>query len=133
MASDAVGGIRTVAAFCAEDKVEAYHLRCRAPARQGLRQGVATGLGFGFSSLVLYCAYALIFYAGARFVQDGKATFAQVFRVSHAGEPGGRPAAPPESHYRVGQLTAELSSAGLLRAGHDGDRGVKDQRAGPGH
>ncbi|CAA6665356.1 unnamed protein product [Spirodela intermedia] len=75
------GGIRTVAAFCAEDKVmEAYDLRCRAPARQSLRQGVASGLGFGFSSLVLYCAYALIFYVGARFVQDGKATFGQVFR-----------------------------------------------------
>ncbi|CAA7402085.1 unnamed protein product [Spirodela intermedia] len=85
VASDAVGGIRTVAAFCAEDKVmEAYDLRCRAPARQSLRQGVASGLGFGFSSLVLYCAYALIFYAGARFVQDGKATFGQVFRVFFA-------------------------------------------------
>ncbi|KAL6004059.1 ABC transporter B member 21 [Asimina triloba] len=55
VANDAVGSIRTVASFCAEDRVmELYQKKCEA------------------------------FYAGARFVEDGKATFRDVFRVFFA-------------------------------------------------
>uniref|UniRef100_A0ACD5VD07 Uncharacterized protein n=1 Tax=Avena sativa TaxID=4498 RepID=A0ACD5VD07_AVESA len=82
VATDAVGGIRTVASFCAEQKVmDAYEKKCESPTRQGMREGVVGGLGFGFSFLVFYLTYALCFYVGAKFVQEGTATFAEVFRV----------------------------------------------------
>ncbi|XP_058095200.1 ABC transporter B family member 9-like isoform X2 [Magnolia sinica] len=85
VANDAVGSIRTVASFCAEQKVmDLYMKKCDAPMKNGVRLGIVSGLGFGFSNFVLFCTYALCFYAGARFVQEGKATFGQVFRVFFA-------------------------------------------------
>ncbi|KAJ1289132.1 hypothetical protein BS78_02G141500 [Paspalum vaginatum] len=79
VATDAVGGIRTVASFSAENKVmDAYEKKCGPP---GIKEGVVGGLGFGFSFLAFYCTYALCFYVGARFVQQGTATFPEVFRV----------------------------------------------------
>ena len=60
VATDAVGGIRTVAAFSAEKKVmEAYEKKCESPIKQGIREGVVRGLGFGFSFLAFYFTYAL--------------------------------------------------------------------------
>lgn len=83
VATDAVGGIRTVASFSGEEKVvDAYERKCESPIKQGIREGVVGGLGFGFSFLAFYLTYALCFYVGAKFVQQGTATFPQVFRVS---------------------------------------------------
>ncbi|CAD6225495.1 unnamed protein product [Miscanthus lutarioriparius] len=82
VATDAVGGIRTVASFSAENKVvDAYEKKCKSPRRQGIKEGVVGGLGFGFSFLAFYLTYALCFYVGAKFVQQGTATFPEVFRV----------------------------------------------------
>lgn len=82
VATDAVGGIRTVASFPAENKVmDAYEKKCESPTRQGIKEGVVGGLGFGFSFLALYLTYALCFYVGAKFVQQGTATFSEVFTV----------------------------------------------------
>ncbi|KAF0917205.1 hypothetical protein E2562_017110 [Oryza meyeriana var. granulata] len=82
VATEAIGGIRTITSFCAEQKVmNAYEKKCVSPIRQGIRDGVVGALGFGFSFLVFYFAYALCFYVGAKFVQQGRATFAEVFRV----------------------------------------------------
>ncbi|KAK8954256.1 ABC transporter B family member 9 [Platanthera zijinensis] len=85
IASDAVSSIRTVASFCAEEKVmDAYERKCASPLTHGIRQGLISGLGYGFSFFILFCTYALCFYVGARFVQDGDATFTEVFRVFFA-------------------------------------------------
>ncbi|XP_008675534.1 ABC transporter B family member 11 isoform X2 [Zea mays] len=82
VATDAVGGIRTVASFSGEKKaVDAYERKCESPIKQGIREGVVGGLGFGFSFLAFYLTYALCFYVGAKFVEQGTATFPQVFRV----------------------------------------------------
>lgn len=82
VATDAVGGIRTVASFCAEQKViDIFEKKCEAPSRQGMREGVVGGLGFGFSFMVFYFTYALCFYVGAKFVHQGTASFPEVFRV----------------------------------------------------
>ncbi|CAO2208334.1 unnamed protein product [Urochloa humidicola] len=82
VATDAVGGIRTVASFSAEKKVmDAYEKKCETPIKQGIREGIVGGLGFGFSFLAFYFTYALCFYVGAKFVQQGTATFPEVFRV----------------------------------------------------
>ncbi|XP_028548541.1 ABC transporter B family member 4 [Dendrobium catenatum] len=80
--NDAVGNIRTVVSFSAEEKVvELYKKKCDDPMRLGIRQGVISGIGFGISQLFLYSAYATILYMGARLVHDGKSTFEKVFRI----------------------------------------------------
>eukprot|EP00262_Sarcandra_glabra_P000204 TRINITY_DN1028_c0_g1_i1.p1 TRINITY_DN1028_c0_g1~~TRINITY_DN1028_c0_g1_i1.p1 ORF type:complete len:1276 (-),score=248.81 TRINITY_DN1028_c0_g1_i1:261-4088(-) len=85
VANDAVSGIRTVASFCAEQKVmDLYTKKCEAPMKNGVRQGIISGVGFGFSFFVLFSTYALIFYVGGLFVKNGYATFSEVFRVFFA-------------------------------------------------
>ena len=82
VANDAVGSIRTVASFCAEKKVmEMYQRKCEAPMKHGVRIGLVSGTGFGFSLFALYCTNAFCFYVGALLVQHGKATFEEVFKV----------------------------------------------------
>lgn len=83
VANDAVGSIRTVASFCAEDKVmHLYSRKCEGPRKVGIRQGLITGIGFGTSFVLLFLVYATSFYAGARFIEAEKATFSDVFLVS---------------------------------------------------
>ncbi|KAL0539171.1 hypothetical protein IC582_023352 [Cucumis melo] len=85
VANDAVGGIRTVASFCAEDKVmNMYKTKCEAPLKSGIRQGLISGIGFGVSFFILFNVYALTFYIGARLVDSGRTTFSEVFRVFFA-------------------------------------------------
>nr|GEU41833.1 ABC transporter B family member 21-like [Tanacetum cinerariifolium] len=82
IASDAVGSIRTVASFCAEEKlVIEYSNKCECPKKKGIQQGLISGIGFGVSSSLLFLMYAATFYAGARLVEAEKTTFADVFRV----------------------------------------------------
>ncbi|KAK4419593.1 ABC transporter B family member 11 [Sesamum alatum] len=82
VASDAVGSIRTVASFCAEEKVmELHQEKCEAPVRLGTKQGLISGAGYGTSLFFLYSVYAAGYYAGARLVDAGKINFGDVFRV----------------------------------------------------
>nr|KYP57750.1 ABC transporter B family member 21 [Cajanus cajan] len=85
VANDAVGSIRTVASFCAEEKVmELYQGKCEGPIKTGIRRGIISGISYGVSFFMLYAVYALSFYVGARLVDDGKATMSDVFRVFFA-------------------------------------------------
>ncbi|KAL0459830.1 UNVERIFIED_CONTAM: ABC transporter B family member 11 [Sesamum latifolium] len=85
VANDAVGTIRTVASYCAEDKVmELYRKKCEGPLKLGIRQGLISGTGFGLSLALVFFAYATAFYAGARLVEAGKTSFSDVFRVFFA-------------------------------------------------
>ncbi|KAL8527119.1 hypothetical protein ACS0TY_005115 [Phlomoides rotata] len=85
VANDAVGSIRTVASFCAEEKVMGmYKNLCEGPKKNGIRQGLISGVGFGLSYALLFLVYATSFYAGARLVEAGKITFTDVFRVFFA-------------------------------------------------
>ncbi|MFS7976390.1 putative ABC-type xenobiotic transporter [Helianthus anomalus] len=85
VASDAIGSIRTVASFCAEEKVmRAYRDKCAGPERMGIKQGLIAGGGFGVSCFLLFCVYAASFYAGAWLVEAGTTTFPKVFRVFYA-------------------------------------------------
>ncbi|KAL4643334.1 hypothetical protein ACB092_02G084900 [Castanea dentata] len=82
VANDAVGSIRTVASFCAEQKMmELYNKKCEGPTRTGKRQGIVSGIGFGLSFFLMGSVYACCYFAGAQFVKDGRATFSEVFRV----------------------------------------------------
>lgn len=83
VANDAVGSIRTVASFSAEEKVmEMYQKKCEGPTKQGIKLGMVSGAGFGVGSFALYCTNAFCFYIGAVLIQNGKATFGEVFKVS---------------------------------------------------
>lgn len=83
VANDAVGSVRTVASFCAEEKVmELYKKKCEGPIKAGIRQGLVSGVGFGLSLFFLFIVYACSFYSGAQLVADGKTTFSDVFRVT---------------------------------------------------
>ncbi|KAL6133606.1 hypothetical protein ACLB2K_065840 [Fragaria x ananassa] len=85
VANEAIGSIRTVASFCSEQKVmNAYEKKCEGPMKQGVRLGVVSGVGFGFSFFVMFCTNALIFYIGAILVKNGQAKFDQVFMVFFA-------------------------------------------------
>ncbi|KAL4388525.1 hypothetical protein GQ457_09G003410 [Hibiscus cannabinus] len=85
VANDAVGSIRTVASFCSEQKVmDLYQQKCDAPMKQGVRLGLVSGTGFGFSFFALYCTNAFCFYLGAILVKHGKAEISEVFRVFFA-------------------------------------------------
>lgn len=82
IASDAVGSIRTVASFCAEDKVvKLYEKKCEGPRKAGIKQGVVSGAAFGSSLFLLFAVYAASFYVGARFVAAGETSFPKVFQV----------------------------------------------------
>ncbi|CAJ1940686.1 unnamed protein product [Sphenostylis stenocarpa] len=82
VANDAVGNIRTVAAFCAEEKVmKLYQKKCAGPIQASIRQGLVSGTGFGLSLFFLFSVYACSFYAGAKLVQNGKTSISDVFRV----------------------------------------------------
>ncbi|XP_012084222.1 ABC transporter B family member 4 isoform X2 [Jatropha curcas] len=82
VANDAVRSIRTVASFGAEEKVmELYKKKCEGPVKTGIREGLISGFGFGLSFFLLYSVYATSFYAGARLIEAGDTTFAEVFRV----------------------------------------------------
>ncbi|XP_076935841.1 ABC transporter B family member 21-like [Bidens hawaiensis] len=85
VANDAVGSIRTVASFCAEEKVmQLYRNKCEGPKKTGIKQGLISGIGFGVSFFLLFCMYAASFYAGSRFVEAGITNFTDVFRVFFA-------------------------------------------------
>ncbi|KAH9620346.1 hypothetical protein KSS87_015949, partial [Heliosperma pusillum] len=85
VANDAVGSIRTVASFCAEEKVmQLYEKKCEAPVKAGIKRGLISGIGYGLSFALLFNVYALSFYAGALLVGHGQTTFSDVFRVFFA-------------------------------------------------
>ncbi|XP_016647152.1 PREDICTED: ABC transporter B family member 4-like [Prunus mume] len=85
VAHDAVGSIRTIASYCAEEKViELYQKKCEGPIKTGIRRGLISGIGFGLSFFFLFSVDACSFYAGARLVAAGKTTFSDVFRVFFA-------------------------------------------------
>ncbi|KAK8475517.1 hypothetical protein V6N13_015596 [Hibiscus sabdariffa] len=84
VANDAVGGIRTVASFCSEQVMDLYQQKCDAPMKQGVRLGLVSGTGFGFSFFALYCTNAFCFYLGSVLVKHGKAEISEVFRVFFA-------------------------------------------------
>lgn len=82
VANDAVGSIRTIASFCAEEKVrELYKSKSEGPTKTGIRQGLYSGIVFGVSSGSIFLVYACNFYAGAKLVEAGKTKFDDVFRV----------------------------------------------------
>ncbi|MFQ6637178.1 hypothetical protein Gotur_013494 [Gossypium turneri] len=82
VANDAVGSIRIVASFCAEEKMmQLYSKKCEGPLQTGIKQGLISGSGFGLSFFLMFSVYATNFYAGAQLVKHGHVNFSDVFQV----------------------------------------------------
>ncbi|KAM3289214.1 ABC transporter B family member 11-like [Capsicum chacoense] len=65
----------------AKKVVQLYERKCEGPIRAGIKEGLLSSAGFGFSMFCWYYAYAISFYAAARLIESGKVTFAEVLRV----------------------------------------------------
>lgn len=60
LAAEAVSNIRTVAAFCSEEKViKLYADELKEPAKRSFRRGQTAGIFYGVSQFFLFSSYAL--------------------------------------------------------------------------
>ena len=74
--SEAVNGVRTVAAFNMQGSIIAlYKEQLKGPLNKAVKRSMAAGLGFGFSQGMMYFAYALTLWYGSRLVADGTISF----------------------------------------------------------
>ncbi|CAI6000919.1 unnamed protein product [Closterium sp. NIES-65] len=79
---ECVGAIRTVAAFTAERKsVQAYAAHLHAAFQEGVKQGLASGFGYGLTIFVMFCSYALALWYGSKLIADSSYTGGKVFSV----------------------------------------------------
>ncbi|CAI5535201.1 unnamed protein product, partial [Closterium sp. Naga37s-1] len=79
---ECVGAIRTVAAFTAERKsVQAYAAHLHAAFKEGVKQGLASGFGYGLTIFVMFCSYALALWYGSKLIADSSYTGGKVFSV----------------------------------------------------
>ncbi|CAN6461005.1 unnamed protein product [Victoria cruziana] len=82
VAGEAVGNIRTIAAFCAEAKVlNLYTQRLAEPARRSFRRGQIAGAFYGVSQFFIFTSYALALWYGSRLMHDGLASFKTVMKT----------------------------------------------------
>ncbi|KAH7415620.1 hypothetical protein KP509_14G054100 [Ceratopteris richardii] len=82
IAGDAIGNIRTVAAFNAETKVLALFAKAlEEPAKRSFLRGNISGFFLGFSQCCMYSSYALVLWYGSRLVKDGTSDFGSVMKV----------------------------------------------------
>ncbi|KAI5062204.1 hypothetical protein GOP47_0022743 [Adiantum capillus-veneris] len=82
IAGDAIGNIRTVAAFNAEGKVLAlFSEALDEPRRKSFLRGNISGFFLGVSQCAMYSSYALVLWYGSVLVKDGKAEFGSVMKV----------------------------------------------------
>ncbi|KAK8926250.1 ABC transporter B family member 2 [Platanthera zijinensis] len=81
LAAEAVGNIRTVAAFCAEDKIiDLYSRELRDPSKRSFRRGQAAGIFYGVSQFFLFSSYALALWYGSVLMGKELASFKSVMK-----------------------------------------------------
>ncbi|CAM6016899.1 unnamed protein product [Sphagnum balticum] len=82
VAGEAVGNIRTVAAFCAEEKVLDLFMReLEEPNKQMVMRGQLSGFGYGLSQFCMYSSYGLALWYASTLVREGKAQFGDVLKT----------------------------------------------------
>ncbi|EHA8588560.1 ABC transporter B family member 2 [Cocos nucifera] len=81
LAAEAASNIRTVAAFCLEDKiVELYDRELEEPSKSSFRRGQIAGIFCGLFQCCLYCSYGLALWYGSVLMGRGLATFESVIK-----------------------------------------------------
>ena len=82
VASQTLLNIRTINAFGLENvSLLAFQKNLVEPLKQFIKKGTVTGLGMGFSQLVILSGAGLAYYTGGQLVLLGRATFTQVIAV----------------------------------------------------
>jgi len=73
VATEAVSNIRTVAAFCAEEKVlELFIRELDVPKQRAFVRGQLAGLGYGLSQFCVFSSYGLAMWYSSTLVKNGK-------------------------------------------------------------
>eukprot|EP00271_Cylindrocystis_brebissonii_P007435 TRINITY_DN20981_c0_g1_i1.p1 TRINITY_DN20981_c0_g1~~TRINITY_DN20981_c0_g1_i1.p1 ORF type:complete len:1281 (-),score=259.90 TRINITY_DN20981_c0_g1_i1:445-4287(-) len=81
VASEAVGNVRTVAAFGAEDRVLAlFNTHLEAPLKRATARGLIAGAVYGSSQCIMYSAFGLGLWYGSTLVPD-EANFGDILKV----------------------------------------------------
>ncbi|KAL6859205.1 hypothetical protein ACP4OV_018207 [Aristida adscensionis] len=82
IAGEAVGNVRTVAAFNAEGKITGlFEANLRGPLRRCFWKGQIAGSGYGVAQFLLYASYALGLWYAAWLVKHGVSDFSRTIRV----------------------------------------------------
>ncbi|ONK58954.1 uncharacterized protein A4U43_C08F1440 [Asparagus officinalis] len=78
---EAVSNIRTVAAFCSEDKVVRLYVReLEAPSRSSFLRGHIMGIFCGISQFCLYSSYGLALWYGSILMREGLVSFESIIK-----------------------------------------------------
>ncbi|KAK3154974.1 hypothetical protein QOZ80_2BG0197270 [Eleusine coracana subsp. coracana] len=81
LAAEAVSNIRTVAAFCSEEKViKLYADELKEPSKRSFRRGQGAGLFYGVSQFFLFSSYALALWYGSKLMSQELASFKSVMK-----------------------------------------------------
>lgn len=82
VSGEAVGNIRTVAAFNAEEKVvELFAKELQVPERRSLMRGNIAGFFYGLSQMAMFSSYGLVLWYGSSLVKHGDSGFGPVLKV----------------------------------------------------
>ncbi|CAM6101079.1 unnamed protein product [Calypogeia fissa] len=82
VAGEAVTNIRTVAAFNAEDKVQAlFAEELQGPSGRSFLRGQVAGFGLGLALCLMYCSKALGMWYAGKLINDDGAKFGDVIKV----------------------------------------------------
>lgn len=81
LAAEAVSNIRTVTAFCSEDKVlDLYSRELIEPSKRSFKRGQAAGLFYGISQFFIFSAYGLALWYGSVLMGKELASFKSVMK-----------------------------------------------------
>ncbi|CAA7020756.1 unnamed protein product [Microthlaspi erraticum] len=82
LAGEAVSNIRTVAAFCAEEKIlELYSKELLEPSKQSFRRGQIAGILYGVAQFFIFSSYGLALWYGSVLMGQGLSTFESVMKT----------------------------------------------------
>ncbi|PIN22820.1 Multidrug/pheromone exporter, ABC superfamily [Handroanthus impetiginosus] len=81
LAGEAVSNIRTVAAFCSEEKVlDLYACELFEPSKSSFRRGQAAGLFYGISQFFIFSSYGLALWYGSTLMEKELASFKSIMK-----------------------------------------------------
>ena len=82
VAGEAVANIRTVAAFCAEERVmDQFREELKKPKKRTFMRGHLVGCGYGLSQFCMYNVYGLGLWYASTLVKAGNAQFGDVLKT----------------------------------------------------
>ncbi|CAN8311937.1 unnamed protein product [Cochlearia groenlandica] len=82
LAGESISNIRTVAAFCAEEKVlDLYSKELLEPSKRSFRRGQIAGILYGVSQFFIFSSYGLALWYGSILMGQGLSTFESVMKT----------------------------------------------------